>query len=86
MTIVFFLVEGVFVAAAVLALWRIIVGPTVYDRVMAMDVMLAVMMAALGVEMVYNQLTNTLPVMLVFALFAVAGPVSVARFLTRKDD
>ena len=86
MMVVFFVVEAVFVVAALLALWRIIVGPTVYDRVMAMDVMLAVMMAAVGVEMVYNHHTNTLPVMLVFALFAVAGPVSVARFLTRKDD
>ncbi len=79
-------VAGVlFGAAALLALYRIVRGPTVLDRVVASDVLVATVICALGAEMSFNHHADTLPVLLVLALFAVLGSLSVARFLPVRD-
>ncbi|WP_205683901.1 monovalent cation/H+ antiporter complex subunit F [Cryobacterium aureum] len=80
-------VAGVmFAAGALLAVYRIVVGPSVLDRVIASDVLVATMICALGAEMALNRHTDTLPVLLVLALFAVLGSLSVARFLPARDS
>lgn len=75
-----------FAAGALLALYRIVVGPSVLDRVIACDVLVATVICALGAEMAFNRHTDNLPVLLVLALFAVLGSVSVARFLPARDN
>lgn len=75
-----------FGAAALCALYRIVVGPTVLDRVIASDVLVATVICALGAEMAFNRHTDTLAVLLVLALFAVLGSLSVARFLPVRED
>jgi len=80
-------VAGVlFGAAAFCALYRIVRGPTVLDRVIASDVLVATVICALGAEMSFNRHADTLPVLLVLALFAVLGSLSVARFLPVRDS
>ena len=74
-----------FGGAALSALYRIVVGPTVLDRVIASDVLVATVICALGAEMAFNSHTDTLAVLLVLALFAVLGSLSVARFLPVRD-
>jgi multicomponent Na+:H+ antiporter subunit F len=76
------LIAGVLLSiAAACAVWRIIKGPTVLDRVVATDMLLGTLMCGLGVEMVVNAHTETLPVLIVLVLFSVLGSVSVSRFI-----
>jgi multicomponent Na+:H+ antiporter subunit F len=70
---------------AVAAVWRIIRGPSILDRALATDVLLAIGICALGAEMAINKHTDTLVVMLVLALFAVVGSISIARFMAKQD-
>ena len=75
-----------FALAALLAVYRIVVGPSVLDRVIASDVLVATVICALAAEMALNRHTDTLPVLLVLALFAVLGSLSAARFLPARDS
>ena len=75
-----------FAIGALLSVYRIVVGPSVLDRVIASDVLVATIICALAAEMALNGHTDTLPVLLVLALFAVLGSLSVARFLPARDS
>ncbi|MFV0374788.1 monovalent cation/H+ antiporter complex subunit F [Microbacterium sp.] len=74
-----------FGAAALLTLWRIIVGPSILDRAVASDVMLTLVMCVLGAEMAINHHTRTLPLLLIVAAVGVFGSISVARFVARRE-
>ncbi|UOE42964.1 monovalent cation/H+ antiporter complex subunit F [Agromyces larvae] len=67
------------------AVSRIIRGPSILDRALATDVLLAIAMCALGAEMAINRHTDTLVILLVLAMFAVVGSISIARFMARQD-
>ena len=75
-----------FSVGAVAALYRVIRGPSLLDRVIASDVFVATVMCVLGSEMAFNQHTETLPVLLVLAAFAFLGSVSFARFMAKQDE
>ncbi|WP_369056118.1 monovalent cation/H+ antiporter complex subunit F [Kineococcus terrestris] len=70
-------------AAAALALVRAAVGPTMLDRVIALDVVVSVVVIALAVEAAVNRHASTLPVIVVLALVGFVGAVSVARYAAR---
>ena len=70
---------------ALAAVYRIIRGPSILDRALATDVLLAIAICALGAEMAINTHTDTLVVMLVLAMFAVVGSISIARFMAKQD-
>ena len=70
---------------AVAAVVRIIRGPSILDRALATDVLLAIAMCGLGAEMAINRHVDTLPVLLVLAMFAVVGSISIARFVAKQD-
>ncbi|WP_322410567.1 monovalent cation/H+ antiporter complex subunit F [Microbacterium invictum] len=84
-TVLLIAIFVVFVVAALLTLWRIIVGPSILDRAVASDVLLTEVLCVLGAEMAINQHTRTLPVLLVIAAVGVFGSISIARFVARKD-
>jgi len=71
---------------AVGAIVRIIRGPSALDRIIASDVLVATAIIAIGAEMAINRHTDNLPVMLGLALFGIVGSVSVARFISSRDD
>lgn len=76
----------VFLAAAmVLTLFRMSRGPSTLDRVVAADVVVAVVIAALAMEAALNQHSTTLPIMLVLSLLGFAGSLSMARFVADRD-
>jgi multicomponent Na+:H+ antiporter subunit F len=82
-----FVVIGVtLAAAAAMALYRIVRGPSILDRMIASDMLLTTIMCALGAEMVYHHHTRSLPVMLVIAATAILAAVVVARYVTRRGD
>ena len=84
--IVAVIASAMFAVGALCAVYRIVVGPSVLDRVIASDVLVATIICVLGAEMALNRHTDTLPVLLVLALFAVLGSLSVARFLPARDS
>jgi multicomponent Na+:H+ antiporter subunit F len=71
--------------AAVLTVVRMSRGPSSLDRVVAADVLVAVVIAALALEAILNDHSTTLPVMLVLSLLGFAGAVSIARFVADRD-
>ena len=71
--------------AAILTVARMSRGPSSLDRVVAADVLVAVVIATLAAEAIVNDHATTLPVMLVLSLLGFAGAVSIARFVAERD-
>lgn len=75
----------VFTVAALLTIVKIVIGPSILDRAVASDVLLTEVLCVLGAEMVINQHTRSLPVMLIIAAIGVFGSIAIARFVARRD-
>lgn len=86
MNILLLLIMVVFGIAAVLALIRIIRGPSILDRAVASDVLLTEVMCVIGAEMAINGHTRNIPVLLIIAAIGVFGSIAVARFVARRDN
>jgi multicomponent Na+:H+ antiporter subunit F len=72
--------------AALLLVARISLGPTMLDRVVALEVLVAVVICALGLEAAIHRHTTTLPILVVLSLLGFVGSVSIARFTRGSDD
>ncbi len=80
------LLVGLFLTAtALLAVYRIVAGPSILDRMIASDVLLSTILLGLGAEMVFNNHTRTIPVMLVLATTAIFATVAVARYVSWRE-
>lgn len=86
MTVVLAVCVALLAVAALLLIARISLGPTMLDRVVALDVLVAVIICGLGLEAAANRHATTLPVLGVLSLVGFVGSVSVARFTRGKDD
>jgi multicomponent Na+:H+ antiporter subunit F len=76
-----FVLIGVGVA---FALWRLVTGPTIADRVVASDLLLTALVMAAGVLSVRSGEGAYLEVMLVVAVVGFLGTAMVARFIERR--
>lgn len=83
--VVWWFIIAAFSTGGLLALWRMVKGPTIVDRMVASDTILTISICLLGAEMVYNGHIATLPFMLVLAMTAFIAPVAVARYVSRQD-
>lgn len=83
--ILLLVIMAVFATAALIALVRVVIGPSILDRVVATDVLLTEVLCILGADMVINQHTRSLPAMLIIAAVGVFGSIAVARFVARKE-
>jgi multicomponent Na+:H+ antiporter subunit F len=86
MNILMTVIVVVFGLAAILAVFRIIRGPSILDRAVASDVLLTEVMCVLGAEMAINGHTRSIPVLLIIAAVGVFGSISVARYVARRDN
>ncbi|HEY5785091.1 MAG TPA: monovalent cation/H+ antiporter complex subunit F [Microlunatus sp.] len=86
MNAVILICVGILGAAALLLVLRISLGPTMLDRIVALDVLVAVMICGLAVEAAAQRHTTTLPVLVVLSLLGFVGSVTVARFTPGSDD
>lgn len=77
---------GVLGVAALLLVTRISMGPTMLDRVVALDVLVAVIICGLALEAAVHRHTTTLSILVVLSLLGFVGSVSVARFSPGSDD
>lgn len=81
------LIAGIgFAVAAVLALLRVMYGPTILDRIVASDVLVTTLMLAVGAEMVINQHTNSIGLMVVLAATSVLATIMVATYVRRRSE
>jgi multicomponent Na+:H+ antiporter subunit F len=78
------LVSALLFAAAALVLVRIVRGPTTLDRIVAVDVLLAVVVCAVAAEAAYTRDATSLPILVVLSILGFIGSVSVARFAPRS--
>jgi len=84
--VLYVVMAALFSAAAFLALYRVVRGPSILDRMIASDVLLTTTMLVVGAEMVLNGHTNNVPIMLALAVIAIFATVAVARFVSQQDD
>lgn len=82
---VFVIVLVLLSAAGFLALYRILRGPSILDRVVASEVLLVTVMLGLIANMIYAENTRTLTAVLVVALLGFTASVSVARFVSQQE-
>lgn len=80
MTVVIWVAAAMLSVGGFLALIRVARGPSALDRVVALDVVLSGLIAAIGLEAAYNEHGLTLPVLAVLALLGFVGSVTIARF------
>ncbi|TYL51490.1 cation:proton antiporter [Nocardioides sp. BGMRC 2183] len=86
MSIVFTLTLAMLGVAALLLLARMTIGPTMLDRTVAFDVLIAITICGIAIEAAINDHTYTLPILLVLTLVAFVGSVSIARYVRGSAD
>ncbi|MEV1330475.1 monovalent cation/H+ antiporter complex subunit F [Micromonospora costi] len=77
---------ALFSVTTLLVLVRLYRGPSLLDRVVAADMLLATMVAAVGAEAAVNRHATTLPVLVVLSLLGFVGSVSLVRFAVRDGS
>lgn len=70
--------------AAVLVLVRLVRGPSVPDRIVALDTLLQVVVAGIAVAAAMTRDGSFLAVLVAVALLGFVGTVTVARFVERR--
>jgi multicomponent Na+:H+ antiporter subunit F len=68
-------------SGALLTLIRLALGPSLLDRVVATDTLLVIIAAGLAVHAALNRDPTVIPVLVVVALLAFVGTVSIARYV-----
>jgi multicomponent Na+:H+ antiporter subunit F len=72
--------------AAAGAIVRIAVGPSLLDRELAADVLLAILGAALCIDMAVNRHLNNLMLVVAVSVIGFIGSVTVARFVADRRE
>lgn len=72
--------------SALLAVARIAVGPTVLNRALANDVLVATLVCTLGLEAVISDHSSTLPILISLSLLGFISTVAISRFVARDID
>jgi multicomponent Na+:H+ antiporter subunit F len=72
--------------AAVISVARVVLGPSVADRMVALDTLLFVGVGALGLYVVRTGDVTYLPILVVAVLTAFLGTVVVARYIEGETD
>lgn len=76
------------ILAAAITMLRLVQGPSVADRMVALDTMLFLAVGGLGVYVVSTRDTTYLPVLVIAVLTAFLSTVVVARYIEaeNRDD
>lgn len=86
MELIFWASGLVLTVAAVLAVGRMIVGPTVLNRALANDVLVAIIVCVLGLEILVTKDTSILPILITLSLLGFVSSVAIARWVARDVD
>jgi multicomponent Na+:H+ antiporter subunit F len=83
MTVVFIAYVGLLVGAAA-AIYRLVVGPTLADRVIALDLLLVALMTGIVVDAAHRDVTTWLNLLVVIAIIGFTATVAVSRFMEQR--
>jgi multicomponent Na+:H+ antiporter subunit F len=86
MEIVLIVTAVILSLAAAGAIVRIAIGPSLLDRVLASDVLLAIIGAALCIDMAVNRHLNNLMLLVALSIIGFIGSVTVARFVADRRE
>lgn len=86
MTAVLLVCFGGLALAALLVLVRLVLGPSVPDRIVALDTLLQVVVAGIAVAAAVTRDGSFLAVLVAVALLGFLGSVTVARFVERRGS
>lgn len=70
--------------AAVLVLVRLLLGPSVPDRILALDVLVQIIVAGIAVAAAATRDGTFLSVLVAVSLLAFVGTVTIGRFIERR--
>jgi multicomponent Na+:H+ antiporter subunit F len=73
------------IISALITLVRLLLGPDIADRVVALDTLTSMSIAFMAAFAVYMQATMSLDVSLILALISFLGTVSFAYYLERRN-
>jgi len=76
---------GLAVAAA-MSLYRLLVGPTLADRIIALDLALVCLMSAIALDAADRGDTTWLNLLVVIAIVGFTATVATSRFVERDAD
>ncbi len=71
--------------AAMAAIYRLVIGPTMADRVIALDLLLVSLMTGIVVDAIATGNTALLNLLVVIAIIGFTATVAVARFMERSQ-
>ncbi|WP_200834092.1 monovalent cation/H+ antiporter complex subunit F [Nitrincola tapanii] len=83
MQLVIYLTFAILSLAMILVFVRLMIGPTLPDRVVALELLASIMVGMIGAYAIYTNRTGFLDVAIVMALTAFLAAVGFARFLER---
>lgn len=72
--------------ALLLAVIRLILGPTIADRVIALDLIAILTIALIAVYTIYSGTTVYLDIAITLALVSFLGTVAFANYLLKKNN
>ena len=76
---------AIFVMAAIVATIRLLLGPGLAERIIALDVTLISFMGAVSVHAAHTDSTAYLALLVVLAIIGFTATVSAARFLQHEN-
>ena len=85
MTTVFVVVLGMLGLAAALTLVRLLLGPETLDRIVALDVLVLLMVAAAAVYVAFYEDGSNIPLLAAVALLGFVGSASAMRLAERRE-
>ena len=66
--------------SAIVVLWRVERGPSILDRMVALDLLTSIVLAAVGLMIAATGRTDLVPILVVLAIVGFIGSTTVARF------
>lgn len=84
MTVVITICQIVVAVAALLCVLRIVLGPSLADRALALDTLLMAIVVEVALAAIRSDDGRNLDLLLVVALVAFIGTTSIGRFIERR--
>ncbi|WP_017588169.1 monovalent cation/H+ antiporter complex subunit F [Nocardiopsis ganjiahuensis] len=72
--------------ASLLGTARLLMGPSILDRALSVDVLLASALTGLGAYAAFNRDPTILPTLLVLSLLGFVGSISISKFVARRPE
>lgn len=86
MEIVATIVTVILVLAGMMGLYRVVRGPATLDRIVATDILLAIIMASIAAGAAFTGDSSALAIIVVLSILGFSSTVGVARFAAREES